>query len=731
MPETLMERAPQVRCYECGRTDIFSVCHHCGRPMCEEHSPRAFREGGVLVKAPRGSADEAKPASAELAGLGLRGRNGAVYHCTDDAHMVRGSLRSLIVAGAVIAVLGIILLFLATLPGLVVFIIGAAIGGGVFGITQLRGSAASKSRRPVPVVPHVNKVDIVEHLSGTVRLEKGEYKSTVKGVSGRIKIDMSTNEGGKLLQSYRKKYKLPETQPVGFTAGTALLQGEAGLAFLANQPVVLPTGLGLSLSADSVDGHPLLPADAGQGLGEWVLTADYQLKDRAPDGIPLWIVPSLVPSSDRRALEVDLHWNPLGPEEQQLDLEVFDRIELRLPADWGDVEDVAPGRQAEVGHQGERRIITWRQLKPEDDNSRSKVEGSKSVTLRMMFARPITERSGASGNGEHDRLTLCGTLEASFGGVLSGLTGVGLYLPGGGQAHRPQIKPRTKVEVTFDISLGALRYQDDRVVPDENNAEDLERGRNKVKEKPFERVVPDYKTVADLTNMISGSDFYVKSVVEHAPYRDDAHPNVVNRVWDIAGRWYEGIFPVDFGINLRGQEIAQPGSAEVLGRTFAQVTVKGAYARSTIAADDGQDGDGQSPGETPSELLERIEDTWMRLQAQVGEVLERNSLSASGRREIAAPAIDDADFVLSEMVESDEESGFETNVVDVDVIESDEPEPAPAPPGDSNRKQRVAALRERRQAADEAVILGRIKEETHSGIIARIDAELRELGESS
>src|SRR5689334_24983324 len=111
MPEMLVGHAPRVRCYECGSDEIFSVCHHCQKPMCEDHSPAAFREAGKLVREPSKSADEAKPASREFAGLKLGGTKEAVYHCEQHDHVVRGGLTGLIGVGTGVAVLGLIVLF--------------------------------------------------------------------------------------------------------------------------------------------------------------------------------------------------------------------------------------------------------------------------------------------------------------------------------------------------------------------------------------------------------------------------------------------------------------------------------------------------------------------------------------------------------------------------------------------------------------------------------------------
>ena len=68
--ETVIDRAPMVRCYKCGSPVVFSLCHHCARPMCEKHSPFAFRQAGTPVREAGDDArDAVKPASLEFAWL--------------------------------------------------------------------------------------------------------------------------------------------------------------------------------------------------------------------------------------------------------------------------------------------------------------------------------------------------------------------------------------------------------------------------------------------------------------------------------------------------------------------------------------------------------------------------------------------------------------------------------------------------------------------------------------
>ncbi|GAB2613344.1 hypothetical protein Aab01nite_69460 [Paractinoplanes abujensis] len=708
MTEVLVDRAPRVRCHECGSAAVFSVCHHCRRPMCEDHTPLVLSQDGVRVRKPSGGA-EARAVSREFAGLHLGSSlREAVYHCEEHDHLVRGLRWRIVGAGAAAAVLGFLLLFASASVGLILLLLGILVAGGEIGYH--RWEADKHPRPPLPLVPQVNAVDVVERLTGYVRLEKDEYTASVESITGTLKVDMSANDGYTALQAYHRKFKVPPNEPVEFTAGFLLLQGSAGLAFRAGQPQVLAGGAGISLGDGPAYEHDLFPTDPELQHRAHTVTVDYEVQDgRKPSEIPLWIVPSLVPSSDRRAMELDLHWAGLGPEGEQLELAGFDLIELRVPPGWGDVDGARP-TGVETGRDGDRRLVRWQHLPTPSTKA-----GSLSLGLR--FERPIREvpptpgpdGAGPSGD-ERSRLTLSGTVEATFNGLLSGATGVAVHLPGGGQGVQPQVTTQTKVSVTFDVSIRSLRYQEVRVVPDENRPDDVAYGRNRADE--FPGVVPDPRTVAELTNAISADNYYVKSVVEHLPFRDDGRPNVVNRVWDITGRLYSGVFPIDFDINLRGEE---SGSGGVLtGKTVAQVSVKGAYALGTLVGPDGAGPDGvvMEPDGGGDELLKRIEDTWIGLHDRVGRLLAGRAGRVDGAYAIGA-AEDDA--LMGEVLEPADEPWRERGAPrPVDAVPPRIVDVQPDPTEVADR---------RRRAAEEAVVMGRISEETYRQIIAGIDAE--------
>jgi hypothetical protein len=588
MPLKVIDRAPEVRCYQCGSTDIRSVCHHCSRPMCAQHGSLAVRDGAPnssddadatgAAREPGASGGQAsdgpdtKPTSREFAGLKLLPSRAAVHHCKDHDHTV-----GLLSAGITVA-------------------------SGV-----LRRQTPAHELPPLPVFPDVNTASVVERLTGEVRLTDAGYVSIPQPVEGKIVIGMTHARARwqETMGRYRKRHQLPENHPVKVAAGFAMLRGKAGLAFDAGQDAILPDGLGLVFSGD-VDGHELFDAKRGRPQGEWELSVGYKLQPaRAPQGIPLWIVPSLGATSDKRVLMIDLHWNMPEVDGDRAELSQFELIEFQVPHQWGNLQDSSPpGAASSAPAPGQPRIVRWRQHRPAAADGRrhsGSATAPQSMTLRMEFEKPIL-----------DQPRLSGTLRATFNPSLSGVTGIDFYLPGGGPVRHLDVKPRTEISVRFDISLSTLRYQERRAVPDRSKATGEDRFR--LEPDHFIGVMPDYRTVIDLTNAISADGYYVKTVVEDHPNRD-SRDQTFKRGWDITGRWYEGVFPINFMISLRGTEPEDGVAGRALGRTVAQVTVDGTFPN--------------------AEMKKKIEDKWDGLHARVVGLLAARAVSISD----AAPGI--------------------------------------------------------------------------------------------
>jgi hypothetical protein len=145
---------------------------------------------------------------------------------------------------------------------------------------------------------------------------------------------------------------------------------------------------------------------------------------------------------------------------------------------------------------------------------------------------------------------ISGQLEAAMQGTLSGVTGVWLSNSlGARRGHTGEATIKTRLDMNFRLSLASIRYQAIRVVPD-RAAEDSDRDSYADE---F-AVVPGDETVIALTNAMSEEGYYVKHVIENPP-RSGRRADLVQRYWDIAGRRYEGVYPIDFHIILTGEEV--------------------------------------------------------------------------------------------------------------------------------------------------------------------------------
>ena len=536
--------------------------------------------------------------------------------------------------------------------GLVLMLIGAGIAAAAYW-EHRRRKADEAASQALPVAPILESISVRETLHGHVTLdENGKYTSPPERSSGSVEIAMALTPSDRdRLQTYRDKYSLAPDDPVGFSAGFAVLKGMAGLTFQPgadNADVVLPGGTSLAFRG-SVASHPLFSAGGGRAARRWKMRLPYSLmSSHIPASIPLWIVPSLVPSADQRALVVDLHWLPIEEGriagESGLAFKQFDSIELTVPKSWGNVQRVTPDAIVSNPDFERFRTIKWNWLGLDQDEAGDPAddpageEGTDSTAQKTdppepgqspqakdtpqpdevpqppVTGQPDQEGQSASedpaddddaaddgtaaaaslaagdalgraGQGDQiltirfegkiqptDKLT--GRLRATFLSTLAGITDIEMYHSVGGPRRSPKPVIELQVTIDFELSLNSVRYQDVRAVPD----------RHRLKVRDYPGVIPDFETVTELTNKLSEVNCYVKRVVENPP-RGSWRTNLVNRYWDIAGRRYHGIFPIDFRITLTGEEEYDGGLRPKAGSAHAQLAIHGAYVNETMTGE--------------------------------------------------------------------------------------------------------------------------------------------------
>jgi len=484
------------------------------------------------------------------------------------------------VAATGLAAAGLITISLNLIVGLVLLLAGGI--SGAWACLRLRkGTARVRAGMPVPLHPKVSDVRLVEHLRGKITLESdGDYQTVPEKADGEVTMLLTFGRPDQERVSCRRKRSREHDGEIRFSAGRLVLKGQFGIK--AGEQVGGPI---IALDGDVRD-YPVFRAEHAPSSSQWRFERHYELRTE-PDisSGPFWIIPSIVPDSDRRALELDVQCVEFGPDEDNpLSLDMIDLLRLEYPASWGLVQSSAAlqrlsGKQRPVGGllpDKQRRSIEWKRLSlaeqeraatPEQGKQETKHRADR-LTLVMLFEDQIDPGDEISGR-----------LEATMDGTLSGVESVGLYTSLGerrGYGGKASIK--TRIEADFALSLASIQYQAVRVVPD-RAAEDGDRD---MYADSF-AMIPGDETVIALTNAISKERYYIKHVIENPP-RSGARADLVQRYWDIEGRRYAGVYPIDFHIILTGEEVHSGDIRPERGTTKVRIVVKGAYTNDDMAA---------------------------------------------------------------------------------------------------------------------------------------------------
>jgi hypothetical protein len=523
--------------------------------MCAKHSPAERRFSR---------------SSAEFAGLGLRDTacGDRPVHCKQHRHVVRRWPVGM-VTGGVVLVLASGYLWATGRPapawpalaasGVLLLLTAWIIAG-------IRAEAARRNRPVLPLLPRLAPVKVVETLAVSITLNpNGVYQAVAEAATGRLTIAVTLGMADRdRVRSYRRRNRLDLSQVVAFHLGFAVLRGA----------VRYTSGLGAH-DADvlQLDGHAhrfrVLDPDSQLVSEEWRKEHTYEVwQEPATNTIPISLTPSMVQGAGRRGFDLDLEWpaRTKGDAHPRLIIDRVERLQLDVPMAWGDIQhvtgNVALGRREADGEQPAVQTITWQH---ESITAQECHDRRKRFPLR--FERPIDPGS-----------VVRGQVEVHFKGTLSRLRGVDLYYPlGHRRADQQAATITTKVIADFELRLAQIRHQDVRVVPDRKREADGCRKESIT----FQEVVPDHNTIIALTNAISEQGYYVKRVIENPP-QVGAHANRVNRYWDIAGRRYRGVYPIDFHLIVTGEELYDGDIRAHAGTTKTTLTVQGAFANPTM-----------------------------------------------------------------------------------------------------------------------------------------------------
>ena len=485
-------------------------------------------------------------------------------HCGYCSHIMREKSKKLTIIGILIALISLLFLGGNSASAIVGVFVGVSLAAYDFYTFRKRAAEARRSRPPLPLLPRIDSIKVEELLRGSLNLDAdGHYHISTVPVEGMLNLRMSFSKSDRdRLQQYRKKYELTE-QDERLHLGFAVLRGQVGLKFnddnseKKHSNTIIPlTGLAST--------HPFFSETSIRGSAEWTITRCYNLPETSNSTrVQVQLIPSLVQESAPRAINLELQWRDIDSKQGEATVNRIETFELCVPITWGEVrsttDNAVIGTRGVAGKNSDAvRTISWRRLSVDKEKS--------SHTFFVRFENSIDL------NNE-----IFGKVELSFDGALSGIEDVDLYYPLGGQREKDPTDIKTQIHIDFELSLAGLRYQDVRIIPDPKKEQDKE----KQETVTVEGVIPDHTTVIALTNAMSDQGFYIKRVIENPPHTG-GRANVVNRFWDVAGRYYRGVYPIEFHLIMTGEEVYSGNIRAHAGTTSTTLTVQGTYANSDM-----------------------------------------------------------------------------------------------------------------------------------------------------
>lgn len=602
MDGTITERMPEAHCYRCGAVEIAGVCAQCQQLMCQEHLPpessRWLRWIAQLLRR-----------------LHVVGQpyDGSVRLCHDcqSRPMLPYLMFILLLALAYIAY-GIYAWTQGAIWGLAVSFIGVVWLGVLWGLPRyLANESRGRWRRTIQMAPRVNKCRIEEHVLGAIELDQeGAYHVADPVANGRVLLDLSLSAADQeRVIAFRSKHRKRDRAELDYHAGFVVFKGQ-----ISNRPA-LPHALDchdlfqsspaandrtrsmvdsqtlpgpVVALRDRIAHAPFLADSGGHEVRHWQPIYSYSLlrKIEAKD-FPVQILPAIRPDTGKHVLDLTVQWRNPFPQDSSLAAYQID-LKLEAPLSWGAVEYATEGLKpsSEEGKgpsASPNRVLRWERTALSSDH-----QDEQKRTFTVKFNALIRQEDPVQG-----------VVSVTFYNSLSGIAGMEYFTPAGKPSPVGEaVDIKTVVCAKFQLSLATLRHQ--RVLmypnpqPDEMMQEDVEPTDAEKRQMPHDQKVsceellkqtnvsprradirPNMATVVFLTNALSEEGFFVNWVIENPPHTG-AKAEVINRYWDIGGRYFKGINPIDFHLLLTGEEPAQPGAP---GPCHLEVSwsVKGAY----------------------------------------------------------------------------------------------------------------------------------------------------------
>lgn len=511
----------------------------------------------------------------EFRGLQLEqsDRRAAGVHCEDHQHKSLSNLWLtfpwLWYGGAGLIVLSgatIILRYLGILPlmefrervfALIIIALTTIVPGVLFFARQRLELKAK--RPPLPVAGQSLTIEVKEKMISEVELDNnGRYR--IYSQEGKGQLDVSVQFGRsdyERSEKYRQRFGGPGVLPlaeVQFSAG--FLAVRATYLFRPHSLLEYEGGRGNVLElSDWAAGLPFFQGSQSPGNDLWKLEVEYALA-KDPQQIrtlPVQIRPSLAEEGPVRAVYLLVEVLPGSPFFNRRGSVV--KLILSAPAILGNVREVRP-QEGLINPDSDPDSNTDDYQRPPAHNHVvwQEIElGLEERKPRQAIFYTGYERS------VNKSTELRGRLHVRFQDAALGIDNVVPFLALGQARQGSNVERHTDVIVDFRFHLAKLPFV---MKAEVSGTVELERR-------------PDHHLLRNLLDRLVSEKIYVKEVVEEPPRASQANAQVRNHLWDVMGRAYLGVYPIEVHLTATGSEVYQDAPGSSGGQATVSLTIWG------------------------------------------------------------------------------------------------------------------------------------------------------------
>ncbi|MCB0368635.1 MAG: hypothetical protein KDD45_04105 [Bdellovibrionales bacterium] len=412
-----------------------------------------------------------------------------------------------------------------------------------------------KNRPPFPVIGSSPKVDVSERVVGQIKLdEAGNYQEKVYVKKGGIKLKIIlTPSDFERMRVYVSKYHLAHPNKFLLNAGFILFDCETKVQFVDHRFLLLGNTVN-TLAFEQEVNIPSFPILDRDDLWERRFEEIYKSQLNKCE-LPVQVVPEIVNEGDRLALELTLQVKCNSKANLELQRKPFlYQLSLNYPWQLGKVESVNPTADIQFlsddnNLNSKSCIVTWKSV------DFAYHVGGLNYEFFVFYVRFQNDiQSGMVFSGDiHVRI---------FESVI-GLNNFRYFYPHGVlRFSSEELFPNIYTDLFVRFSLDTHSMVIRRAVKKER----------KVKV----QIKPSHFMINDLVTGLGSIGAYVQRVIENPPRTNKAHASIVNRFWDVAGRYYvnSGIYPIDFHIVVIGKEQYLDSDLPDSGETAFEITVQ-------------------------------------------------------------------------------------------------------------------------------------------------------------